>query len=716
MSKATTLTSLWRLLLAFCLLGVSSADAAINKRVALVIANAEYLHTKTLKNPANDAELIVGKLQGLGFQVQIEKNLDARGFSRAIQTFSSTLSKDTDALFYYAGHGLQFNGENYLVGIDAKLENEATLQFETFRLNTVISLMEAKAGTTLIFWDGCRNNPLADGLLLLGRSVSISESSPAVRGAAPIPPRRGDTLVVFSAEPGKFALDGQGNFSPFAEALANHIGTPDLEIETMLKRVTADVQETTKSYQSPQRLSQLTKEFYFYRQENARAAYEEELETLRAKVAQLEQPAPEKHFAILSSDQTIAQQTSPLTRSAATAPSPNVPVISAGAQDVPPVPASEPNGAPSDVVVTVNMGQSTIIRRLRISPDGKLLAIGGDDGIIRIVNLDTFEVIRAINAHVGRISDLDFAPDSRTLLSAGRDGFVRFWDAQTGQRAKEELRVENTVPYSARLNPSFPNRFVLMGDKEGRLIVWDLIRNRRVVLNERFHNGPVLSVAYQPRGKGTYLSAGGDGLLKVRLPEGQRYTVHAHNGAIFAAGYNSRGTLIYSAGTDRKIKIWDPNKLDREYPEAVFEGHLKYIIAATISPDDRVLASGGGDKAINLWDLASRKLIARLVGHTSDIEALAVTPNSRFIISASEDKSVRIWSIDDRKELVRMFFKSESEKFAGVTYDNKSFGDRDSDVMSIFVDGRAVGDKEAARSVKYIGHGIAIIDSGRMPH
>jgi WD40 repeat protein len=379
----------------------------------------------------------------------------------------------------------------------------------------------------------------------------------------------------------------------------------------------------------------------------------------------------------------------------------------------PPLPAAELNSIQSDVLVAVNIGQSAIMRKLRIAPNGKLIAISGDDGIIRIVRLDTFEVIKVIPAHADRVSDLDFTPDSKILLSAGRDGYLRFWDAASGQKAKADLHVDASVPYSARLNPQFPNRFVLMGDKDGRLFAWDLIRNRRIVSNAKFHDGPVLRVAYQPKGNGTYLSAGGDGLLKIRLPDGKRYTVHAHAGPIFDAGYNLSGSMVYSAGRDRKIKVWDPNKLAQGHPDAIFEGHLKYVIAATISSDGKLLASGGGDKAINLWSIQKRALAGRLIGHTSDIEALAFTPDNRFLISASEDKSIRIWSVEDGKELVRMFFNSNGETYAGVTFDNRSFGNRDSGLFSVFVNGRAVGDQEAARSVKYIGRGITILDSGR---
>ena len=157
-----------------------------------------------------------------GHNAQLEKNVGARRFSEIIQEFSTKLDKDTEVLFYYAGHGLQFRGENFLVGIDTQLNREATLQFETFKLNTILNLLEQRASTTLLFWDACRDNPLADELL---RSIpsSASGTSQLVRGgAAALPPRRGDTLIVFSAEPGKTALDGSGDFSPFAIASSQH--------------------------------------------------------------------------------------------------------------------------------------------------------------------------------------------------------------------------------------------------------------------------------------------------------------------------------------------------------------------------------------------------------------------------------------------------------------------------------------------------------------
>jgi WD40 repeat protein len=100
-----------------------------------------------------------------------------------------------------------------------------------------------------------------------------------------------------------------------------------------------------------------------------------------------------------------------------------------------------------------------------------------------------------------------------------------------------------------------------------------------------------------------------------------------------------------------------------------------------------------------------------LQGHTSDVEALSFSPNGKFVVSTSEDRSVRIWSVDNREELVRLFFQRNGEKYAGVTLENQTFGDRDSGLLSVYVDGRQATGAEADKVVQYIGRGIAVIDS-----
>jgi len=530
-------------------------------------------------------------------------------------------------------------------------------------------------------------------------------------GAAPIPERGGDTLIVFSAEPGKQAMDGAGALSPFAEALGKHMTTSNLEIEVMLKRVTADVLEETRQFQKPERLSKLTHEFYFRAQGAAETAQEEEIRKLREQLARLQNlpaPAP-KRFRIIGSDDPSFRKAPAVT---ASGPAPLL-------RGAPGVTQREqlretsaiPQTAGTNVIIAVEQKASAIIRRLRLSPDGALLAVGDDEGLVRIVRLDSFEVVRTIRAHTQRVSDLDFSPDNRTLLSAGRDGVIRYWEVESGRQLRE-LRIPNTIPYSARMNRASPERWLIMGDRSGFLYAWDLTKNR-VITNVKLHNGPVLSVGYQPGGSGAFFSAGGDGELKVRQPMGQRFIVKAHDGSVFQAGYSASGNLLYTVGSDRKAKIWSTAKLQKQEPQAILEGHLRYVLAADMSLDEKMLATGGADKAINLWEVTTGKLVARLQGHTSDVEALSFAPNGKFVVSTSEDKSVRIWSVDNREELVRLFFQKNGEKYAGVTLDNQVFGDRESGLLSIYIDGKKAASHEADRVVQYVGRGIAVIDESR---
>ena len=165
------------------------------------------------------------------------------------------------ALLFYAGHGLQVNGQNYLAPVDAKLGDEADLDFETVPLRTILRQMEREVKTSLVFLDACRDNPLA---LNLARNMG-TRSTAVGRGLARVSTGIG-TLIAFATEPGNVALDGEGGNSPFTTALLTHIETPGLDIAQLMRRVRRDVMAATSSRQVPWNNSSLTGDFYFARQ------------------------------------------------------------------------------------------------------------------------------------------------------------------------------------------------------------------------------------------------------------------------------------------------------------------------------------------------------------------------------------------------------------------------------------------------------------------
>ncbi len=243
-------------------LAISSAStwAAVDKkRVALVIANSTYQNTTQLKNPANDGRDMSAVLRRLKFNVIEGFDLDHEGMRSKIREFTGAIDGADVALFYYAGHGLQVAGKNYLAPINAKLEKESDLDFETVQLNLVLRQMEREQRTNLVFLDACRDNPLTQRL---ARSMSATRSAAIGRGLARVESGVG-MLISYATSPGMVALDGQGRNSPYTKALVKHIEKPGVGISDLMIKVRQDVLATSKGKQVPWEHSSLTGNFVF---------------------------------------------------------------------------------------------------------------------------------------------------------------------------------------------------------------------------------------------------------------------------------------------------------------------------------------------------------------------------------------------------------------------------------------------------------------------
>ena len=228
------------------------APVAVNlgRRVALVVGNTDYKHTDPLTNPRNDAIELAASLRRLGFQEVIEGvDLDVGSLAGKVRDFSRSLKGADLAFFFYAGHGIQVNGLNYMMPVDAKLADESDVHAETIELNDVLKHMERQAKTNIVILDACRNNPLAGKL---ARSTGARTRSGGVvgQGLAEVRSSVG-TLIVFATEPGNVALDGTDKHSPFTAALLKHLETPNTDIAIMLRHVRDDVIDATKGRQVP---------------------------------------------------------------------------------------------------------------------------------------------------------------------------------------------------------------------------------------------------------------------------------------------------------------------------------------------------------------------------------------------------------------------------------------------------------------------------------
>jgi tetratricopeptide (TPR) repeat protein len=239
------------------------AGAAAGRRVALVIGNGAYTHVKALPNPSNDARAVAGSLRGIGFVVTEGIDLDRVGMQNMIREFLRDAARSQVAIVYYAGHGVQIDGRNYLVPVDAQLKAGGSLTDTMMDMDTIMAGLDDQLRTNILILDACRNNPMAPQMASAGTNRAIEGGGLAAPSSLGSGSTLGaGTLIAFATAPGKVALDGEGANSPFSAALSRHIGTPDLEVQQMLTRVRAEVVAATRSQQVPWSNSSLLGEVY----------------------------------------------------------------------------------------------------------------------------------------------------------------------------------------------------------------------------------------------------------------------------------------------------------------------------------------------------------------------------------------------------------------------------------------------------------------------
>jgi hypothetical protein len=240
------------LALAMVLTALSAAtaaecEAAPVRHVALVLGNAAYKNVPPLPNPVRDAKAIAAELRDLGFEVIAGYDLTKLQTQETIARFAREVRGADVALFFYAGHGMQVAGNNYLLPVDAALQDETSLDFETVQINFILRQMSRETGFRLIFLDACRDNPLADAFRQNSDAGNVSG------GLAEIQVEKSGkgTLIAFATSPNEVAYDGGGEHSPFTTALLAHLGEQNQSVTAAMTKVTGDVVKATDGLQRP---------------------------------------------------------------------------------------------------------------------------------------------------------------------------------------------------------------------------------------------------------------------------------------------------------------------------------------------------------------------------------------------------------------------------------------------------------------------------------
>jgi hypothetical protein len=350
-------------------------------RIALVIGNADYADEMKLANPANDAVLIGTTLEKLGFEVILVTDAGQKQMQRAMVDFGDRLAKagpDAVGLFYYAGHGLQLEGQNYLVPVDADISREVDVEIDGVSADLVLKQMAyAESRVNIVILDACRNNPLARDF----RSVAASE------GFAEIRTKPKGTFISYSTAPGEVAADGNDGHSPFAKALAKSMQLPGLDLPEVFQHVRQDVLAATEERQTPWDSSSLVRSFYF-----VPATQDGAKDDLIAAV----EPAPAPTVVAAAQPEPIAL---PVLRQAEATQAASAPTFVTQTRSLFAKPGSRLRAEPSkDATILAKLPANAELRAIARSEDGTWWEVSTRQGATAYVHADAVTDFRAARA------------------------------------------------------------------------------------------------------------------------------------------------------------------------------------------------------------------------------------------------------------------------------------------------------------------------------
>ncbi|MFN9659905.1 MAG: caspase family protein [Cyanobacteriota bacterium] len=415
------------------------------RRSALVIGNSAYAEAR-LANASNDANAVARALQDIGFKVMLILDADKRTIIEQVTSFSRSLGSGEIGLFYFSGHGIQMEGETYLVPVNAQLSYPDDAQYDAVPLGRVLTRLESSnAVARIIILDACRNNPFYK------RWPASIRSSPMRGLAAPLSTGRG-TFIAFSTAPGEVAADalGDGQNSPFTTHLLRHLRTPNLEVGQLFRRIRGDVLRATRNKQTPWVSEALEGEIYL-NPRGEKAAIFSQAPAASPALAQF-QP----RSAVESSGSAVQSET--------------------------------PNSAPARSLTYALRGHTGAVESVAFSPDGRRIVSGSSadlslfftkdfkpdkqDNTLRLWDAATGKPIGPpLQGHTSFVFSVAFSPDGRRIVSGSADNTLRLWDAATGKPIGPPLQGHTAWVRSVAFSPD--GRRIVSGSDDKTLRLWD---------------------------------------------------------------------------------------------------------------------------------------------------------------------------------------------------------------------------------------------------
>jgi len=551
-------------------LSFTQQNSSAVQKYALVIGNGSYKNITKLNNPVNDANDMADALKELGFNVDklINASLDQMDNAAIKLKNRLSVSKNSYGFLFYAGHGVQSDGENYLIPVDANIPDKSFLRSRAVSVNAMMEMLN-EAGNTLnvIVLDACRDNPFSWNRGT-SRGLQIAGNQPA------------NSIIVYATAAGSVAADGTGRNGVFTSQLLKNLKTPGLEVYEVFRRTMGDVSSTTNNQQRPAIYTQFSGIAY-----------------LGTQPAPTQQPTTTQQ-PVYNGPRFTGHKSGVYS----VCFSPDGKYVLSGSYDK----TMKLWDAFTGQEIRTFKGHKGCVNSVCFSSDGKYALSGSGDKTLKLWDIATGREIKTFPGHKGlfnEVTSVCFSPDGKYALSGSWDYTLKLWDVLSSKEIRT-FTGHTSFVYSVCFSPD--GKYALSGAQDNTLKLWDVATGQEI-RTFTGHWNSVNSVCFSPDGKYA-LSGATDRSIKLwNVATGMTInTLTWHSGAVNSVCFSPDGKYVLSGSSDNTLKLWD---IATGYEIRTFTGHTSTVTSVCFSPDGKYALSGSDDCTLKLWDVATGKEI-----------------------------------------------------------------------------------------------------------